>query len=118
MEKVNDDKVSVAKPCDDSTKCFVVSVEDDSSVASNAEISDQQTIVDDHDYGFKSPGRGYVGPASDILSRVGGASTGARVEVESSPCLPVEDVLDRFAGEKFEESEVESDCIERASNVL
>ena len=40
------------------------------------------------------------------------------MEVESSPCLPVEDVLNRFAGEKFEESEVESDCIERASNVL
>ena len=57
----------------------------------------------------------FVGPAADILSRVWG---GPRVQLESSHCLPVQDVLNRFAGEKFEESEVESDCIERASNVL
>ena len=40
------------------------------------------------------------------------------VEVESSPCLPVQDVLNRFAGKNFEVSEVELECIERASNVL
>merc|ERR1712106_1118709 len=66
------------------------------------------------DYGFKSPGREFGKTASDILYRV----SGPNVEVVSSPYLPVEDVINRISREKFEESEVESDCIERASNLI
>ena len=52
----------------------LLSAEDDSSVASSAKTSDHQNIVNNHDYGFISPGRKF----GQLLSRVGG---GPNVEV-------------------------------------
>merc|ERR1712130_837080 len=112
---VDDDTGSVVENIDKSPDCLIVPVEDDSTVESDAEISDEQTIVDDHDYGFKNPGRDFGKSASGINSRDSG---GQNIDVECAPCPPIEDVISRISKDKFEESEVESDYIERASNVV